>query len=283
MNKQDVNIIHISASDLESPYFDRGFLYGESIYDVIPFYGKKPYSVLDHYLRFSRDAKLMKMPFTLSLEDFEAVIDTAIGNVNFADGSVYLQITSGNYGSRFIMPLRDEQATIIALAFESIRPTISCLLGGVKLVLFPENRGSYCHVKSTNRLSTRLAMLHAKDHGATESIWYEQSTGLIHEGCSSNIFFIADHHLITPALSPYIFPGLAREKILSLAEQLGVVAICRDIFIDELRHFQGAFITGCTKQLVPVKQLEQAYYSIHPLWATMFKAYNDHIDLALSG
>lgn len=277
----DTTIIHINESNRSHPYWDRGFLYGESIYDVVPFYYKKPYKVLEHYQRLQRDLQLMKIPFTLSIEDFQTIILNSIASVEYQDGATYVQVTSGSTGHRSAMPSATA-STLVVHSFEHIRPNMASLMAGIKLALYPDSRGAYCYIKSTNRLTTRLAMLHAKEQGASEALWHHPKDGTIHEGCTSNIFFIQDHQLITPSLSPFIFPGLARETVLTLAEEMKITTVYRDIHIDELRHFQGAFITGCTKQLVPIRQIDQQHYSVHPLWGALFKAYNAQIDNTLT-
>lgn len=279
MISHDTKIIHIS--DPQSPYLDRGFLYGESIYDVIPFYDKKPYSLHEHYQKFHRDLSLMKIAFTLNFEEFSTLVLKTITKTDYPDGAIYVQVSSGNEGTRSAMPTNNSSSSLVIYTFEYPRPQMASLMAGIKLALYPDNRGAYCYVKSNNRLSTRLAMLHAKEQGATEAILHHPQNKIIHEGCSSNIFFINDHQLITPSLSPHIYPGLAREHILNLADDMNVKCTCRDIHIDEIRGFQGAFITGSVKQLMPVRQLDQQYYSVHPLWGALFKAYNKQIDHAL--
>ena len=281
MKNNLVNIIHLSHKNPQSPYWDRGFLYGESIYDVMPFYDKKPFKSKEHFQRFHRDLTLMKMDIHISYEKFLQHVCHAIEGADYPDGAVYIQVTSGHYGTRTAMPPNQEVPTIVFLTFEYKRPTMLKLMGGIKLILYPESRGPYCHVKSTNRLPSRLAQLKAKELGASEAIWYDTQTGHIHEGCSSNIFFIQENQLITPELSPYIFQGLAREQIIRLADTLNISVITRKIHQNELHFFQGAFITGSIKQLLPVRQIDQHYYTIHPLWGTLFKAYNHHIDTDL--
>lgn len=281
MSDLKTRVIPIDPTDTESLCFDRGMLYGESIYDVIPFYQNKPYTLYEHYKRFQRDLNLMKISFTTNYEDFSRVIHHAIDQADYTDGALYIQVSAGNSGHRSAMPPADLASTLMVYPFEYPRPTMAGLLAGIKLILFPDTRGAYCHVKSTNRLPTRLAMLHAKEQGAVEAIWHHPKTNIIHEGCTSNIFFIQDHQLITPSLSPYIFPGLVRESILNIADSMKITTICRDIHIDELSHFQGAFITGSTKQLVPIRQLGQHYYSVHPLWGALFKAYNTQLEQTL--
>jgi len=282
MSEKTINVIHLSEKNSTSPYWDRGFLYGESVYDVIAFYDKKPLYVEEHYQRFHRDLSLMKITLPLSLTTFHNHLMHAINGTCYNDGAVYIQVSSGNYGIRTAMPPHDEIPTVVFIPFEHKRPTLASLTSGIKIVLYPESRGAYCHVKSTNRLPTRLALLHAKELGASEALWFNTESGHIHEGTSSNIFFIQDNQLITPDLSPFVFQGLARENILRIADTLGITCIRRKVHINELSFFQGCFITGSIKQLVPVRQLEQHYYSIHPLWATIFKAYNRDIDNTLS-
>ena len=274
-------VICTTENDATNPYWDRGFLYAESIYDVIPFYGSKPYKLLEHYQRLQRDLQLMKISFSINLDHFQTIIQNAIAAVEYTDGAVYVQVTAGNTGTRCAMPETDTCSTLVFHAFEYPRPIMNALLGGIKLSLFPDTRGAFCHVKSTNRLPARMAMLHAKEQGATEALWHHPKEGTIHEGCTSNIFFIQDHQLITPSLSPYIFPGLARETVLTIADEMKINTSSRDIHIDELRSFQGAFITGCTKQLVPVRQIDKHSFSVHPLWSALFKAYNAKIDDSL--
>lgn len=264
--------------DGESPYWDRGFLYAESIYDVIPFYNNKPYGLLEHFNRFQRDLLLMKIDFSLNFDEFSAAVSKVVAKAEYNDGAIYVQVTSGNVGYRSAMPDFASASNMIIYAFEYNRPQMAQLSAGIKLVLFPDNRGSYCYVKSTNRLPNRLAMLYAKERGALESLWHDAKEGLIHEACTGNIFFIHGDDLITPSLSTHIFPGIVRERILEIAEELEIRAVTRNVNVDELKYFQAAFITGSVKQLVPVRQIDHVNYNIHPLWNNLFKAYNDRIN-----
>lgn len=275
------HITILSPHQTDSPYWDRGFLYAESIYDVIPFYERRPYTLDEHYERFMRDLRLMKFSCTLTRNAFHDLLMQAISETSYSDGAVYVQATSGNPGKRMAMP-EDSEVHLIIHAFHYPRPSLTQLMSGIKLTLYPESRGTYCFVKSTNRLTTRLAMLHAKEQGATEAIWFCRDSGRIHESAASNIFFIQGQTLLTPALSSYIFPGLAREKVLQLAERQQIHCVVRDIHVNELDTMDAAFITGSTKQLVPVRHIDHRSYSVHPLWIALFKGYNQDIDRFLA-
>ncbi len=264
---------YLALSDAKISVMDRGFLFGDGIYEVIPSYSGKLFHFQEHMKRLENSLSSVRItnPHNRSqwLEILTPLLDADL------DQSVYLQITRG------VAPTRDhafpENITPTVFAMSSTIAPFAGLDSGVKAISVDDSRWELCNVKATTLLANILLRQQAVEKGCAEAILVKD--GYVTEGAASNIFAVIDGILITPPQSSEILPGITRDVLLELAEQNDIPYSEDIISLDALKTADEIWLTSSTREIVPVVQLDDdiiANGKPGPIWFTMnqlFQAY----------
>ena len=241
---------YLPLSQAKVSVLDRGFLFGDGVYEVIPSYSGNLFRIQDHLLRLQTSLERIRLGFSYSLEEWLEILVPLLDKEK--DQSIYLQITRG------VAPKRDHafpktpHPTIFA-SCSDIQP-ISDLELGVKAVTMEDNRWEMCNVKATTLLANVLMKQEAIEQGAAEAILYKE--GYVTEGATSNLFAIIDNILTTPIKSTNILPGITRQVVLELAKQNDIPVKEEAISLESLRLADEIWITSSTREIVPIVQLD---------------------------
>ena len=211
---------HFSAlEEATIPIEDRGFQFGDGVYEVVRTYGGVPFRLYDHLARLETSARAVAIPVPLSRTDWEALIREGVQRSDFAACMVYIQLTRGVAPRAHLFP-SPEKPTVV-MTFREIPETDDVLRQqGVPVVTLPDLRWGRCSIKSLNLLPNVLAKQEARDAGAVEAILVKD--GLVTEGCSSNVCLVRDGTIITPPLSDQLLAGVTRAVVLELAKKNGI-------------------------------------------------------------
>jgi len=241
---------YLPLSEAKVSVLDRGFLFGDGVYEVIPSYSGSLFRIQDHLIRLQTSLERIRLEISYSLEQWLEILTPLLDKAK--DQSIYLQITRG------VAPKRDHafpkaiQPTIFA-SCSDIHP-ISDIEKGVKAITMEDNRWEMCNVKATTLLANVLMKQDAIEQGAAEAILHKQ--GYVTEGATSNLFAVFDGVLTTPKKSTDILPGITRQVILELAKNNGI-PVNEDVFsLDALRAASEIWITSSTREIVPVVTLD---------------------------
>ncbi|BAU56500.1 D-alanine aminotransferase [Halorhodospira halochloris] len=230
---------------------DRGFLFADSVYEVIPVYAGKPFLLEAHLQRLHSSLDAIRMSNPHSYADWEDILTRLCSLNGGGDLALYLQITRGSpVQRRHEFPADGNQPTIFAMVSELPSPTNH----GLKAITLEDTRWARCDIKSTALLANVLLRQSATDNGADEAILHRN--GLVTEGAASSLFIVKDRHLSTPQLNHDVLPGVTRNAILALAEQYGLPHSCREIHIDELSNADEVWLTSSTKEVAPVIEID---------------------------
>jgi len=264
---------YLPLCDAKVSVMDRGFLFGDGIYEVIPSYSGKLFHFQDHMERLENSLSSIRLPNPHDraqwLEILTPLLDTSL------DQSIYLQITRGVSDKRDHAFPENIVPTVFAMC-SSIVP-LANLDSGVKAISVDDSRWELCNVKATTLLANILLRQQAVEQGCAEAILVKD--GYVTEGAASNIFAVIDGILITPPMGPEILPGITRNVILELAKQNNIPYSEDIISLDALKTANEIWLTSSTREIVPVVQLDDetiANGKPGPIWRTMnqlFQAY----------
>jgi D-alanine transaminase len=233
---------------------DRGFLFGDGVYEVIPSYGGHFLGLAPHLARLEASLGAVGIPNPLSMGDWKAVLERLIGAVPGVDQYVYLQVTRGAPDERDHLCPPDIVPTVFAMA-RPIRPRRPEMAAqGVACVTRPDVRWSRCEIKAVSLLAAVMMRREAEEAGALETIMIRD--GEVTEGSATNVFLVADGQLSTPPKGRLILSGITREIVISLARASGIPVSERRIPESALHSADEIWLTSSTREAVPVTRLD---------------------------
>ena len=231
---------------------DRGFQFGDGVYEVVRTYGGGPFRLHDHLSRLEGSARAVSIPVPLSRTEWEALIREGLQRSQYAECLVYIQLTRGVAPRAHLFPSPAKPTVVIT--FREIPETEGALQRqGVPVVTLSDLRWGRCSIKSLNLLPNVLAKQQANDAGALEAILVKD--GLVTEGCSSNVCLVRDGNIITPALSDRLLAGVTRSVVLELARKNGILVDEREVPAEELTRADELLLIGTTIEVLPVSTL----------------------------
>ncbi len=267
------------------PVMDRGFLFGDGVYEVIPAYGGKLFRLPHHLHRLNNSLTAVRIPNPLSDTQWRDVLNQLVANNTGEDQSVYLQVTRG------VMEKRDHafgglnlQPTVFAMSSPLQAPAIIPHTKGVKAVTLDDMRWQHCNIKAITLLPNALLRQEAVDKGAAEAILIRNGYAI--EGAASNLFIVKDDTIITPPNSHLLLPGITRDLIVELAAEHARPYREADITLDELQRADEIWFTSSTKEILPVVALDGNKIGDGqpgPVYQDMHNLYRDYKDLVRAG
>ncbi len=241
---------YLPLADAKVSVLDRGFLFGDGVYEVIPAYRGRLFRLEDHVARLNNSLNGIRLPLPLSVTDWEAIFRPLLEND--IDQSVYLQITRG------YAPKRDhgfpEQVVPTIFAMSSELKPFAGRTSGIKAVTLDDTRWQLCNIKAITLLGNILLRQEAIDQGGAEAILVRN--GYVVEGAASNLFAVLDGELITPPKSHEILPGITRDVILELAAANNIPFREDVIALEALENASEVWVTSSIREIVPAVELD---------------------------
>lgn len=232
---------------------DRGFQFGDGVYEVVRVYGGKPFRLNEHLIRLECSAQAVSIPITLAMEEWRRVVSEGIERSQMKESKVYIQITRGVAPREHTFPSSSIPTTVMTIReIASIDPSLRAC--GVSAITLEDQRWGRCSIKSLNLLPNILAKQQAKEQGAFEAILIKG--GVVTEGTSSNVMMASQDVLVTPALNDQLLAGVTRQELLSLARQGGIQVEERVVKHEELKEAQEVFLAGTTIEVIGVTQVD---------------------------
>jgi D-alanine transaminase len=232
---------------------DRGFLFGDGVYEVIPAYAGQPFRLAEHLQRLNQSLQAIRMSAPLTDEQWREVLSCLLKQRGAEDQQIYLQITRGAYGKRLHVIPEEEKPTVMAFATPLMQRDPALVREGMSVITLDDIRWDRCNIKAITLLANILSQQQARDEGAQEAILIRD--GLANEGTASNLFIIKDNLIVTPPKSEHLLPGITRDLVLELAQDAGLPYAEASISTDELETAEEIWITSSTKEVMPVTRL----------------------------
>jgi D-alanine transaminase len=233
---------------------DRGFLFGDGVYEVMKWYGSFFYDPESHLARLKRSLREVRINWT-EADTFPSFAGelVRINKLEEREALIYLQVTRGAAPRNHSFPDPEVQPTAYAFARESVQPKTD-FGSGVRVILRKDIRWTRCDIKSVSLLANTLSFQEAHERGMKECIFVRE--GMITEGSRSNIFLVADGILFTHPESEYILSGVTRKNIIRLAKESGFEVREQPFPEKDLNRVHEAFISNTSAEVTPVTAFE---------------------------
>ncbi len=256
--------------------FDRGFIFGDGVYEVIPVFGGRLFRLPHHLSRLEASLAAIRLRNPHTAEEWKTIFTRLMAEHGTKDQSIYLQITRGVAPRDHAFPA-NAVPTVFAYALPLKYPPAEQLTQGVTAVTTADIRWQRCDIKAIALLANALLRQQAIEQGAVEAILVRD--GLVNEGAASNLFIVKDGVLVTPPKGPYLLPGITRDLILELAAAQGIAHREANISVAELESADEVWLTSSTREILPVTLLDGRRVGNGkpgPLWRRMMAVYQDY-------
>lgn len=232
---------------------DRGFQFGDGVYEVIRTYGGRPFMLEAHLARLHRSSDAVDLRQPYAFEQWRDYIDEGLRLASFTEAKIYIQITRGPAPRDHAYP-SDLEPTIV-MTVRELRPLAAAIqTAGVDAMTVDDVRWGRCDIKSINLLPNVLARQQAKQAGVFEAILVKN--GKVTEGSVSNVILVENRTLITAPQGTRILSGVTREVVLALARQEGLEVQERYPSKSQLYAASELFLTGTTVEVLPVVRID---------------------------
>ncbi len=232
---------------------DRGFQFGDAVYEVYKFAARRPILLLDHYRRLERGLREVEIANPWTEAAFASMSDELLRQTSFDDGIVYVQVTRGEMERAHFYP-DAMKPTALAYSRRFKFPDAAKKERGIRIVTAVDQRWQRCDVKSVNLLGNALAKKKAMRAGADEALLL--SDGTVREGATSTFFAVREGRVITHPLDEHILPGVVRDRVIKLALTARIRVDERPLREKELFDMNEAFITSTTQGVMPVTEID---------------------------
>lgn len=241
---------YLPISEAKVSVLDRGFLFGDGVYEVIPSYSGRLFRMQDHLDRLQASMREIRLELNYDFSQWMAILSPLLDSTK--DQSIYLQITRGVAEKRDHAFPENPEPTVFAMCSD-IKP-VAAVKTGIKALTMEDSRWEMCHVKATTLLANVLLRQQAVEQGCAEAILHRN--GYVTEGAASNLFAVIDGILITPEKTAEILPGITREVVLELAKSNKFELSEEIISLEALRTATEIWVTSSTREIIPVVELD---------------------------
>lgn len=264
---------YVSLADARISPLDRGFLFGDSVYEVLPVFDGRMFRFREHFDRLARSLDEIHLTSPHSHEQWLGLLNELIARNGGGAMYLYVQVTRGmEYGRNHAFP-KDSRPTVFALASQLPTMTPQQQEHGLAAITIEDFRWGRCDIKATTLLANVLMKQTASEAGAQEAIIVRDNEVL--EGSSTSIFAVVEGTLITPPNSHRILPGTTREVTLELAQDLMPTQI-RGISVAEMFAADEIWIAAATRDVLPITRVDGRSIGTGrpgPQWRRMTQAF----------
>lgn len=258
----------LPLSEARVPALDRGYLFGDGAYEVIPVYDGRIFRLDAHLQRLRYSLGELRIPDPVGQVQWRDILNRLAQFAPAPRQMLYLQVTRGTYAKRAHPMPPAPKPSVFAYAAALPPAPADLATAGVRAITAEDIRWERCDIKAIALLGHVLLNQQAVDTNSNEALLYRD--GMVSEGASSNVFIVEKGVLITPPKSRRILAGITRAAVLELALQEGVAALERPINLEQLRHADEIWITSSTREIYPVTTLDERKVGSGapgPLWA----------------
>ena len=249
-----INGEYLPQSQATVSVLDRGFLFGDGVYEVIPVFAGKPLRLTEHLDRLQRSMNRVSLKNPLTQQEWEEIFQTLLESNPGGDRSIYLQVTRGAAPIRDLSFSADIEPTVFVMV-NDIKPVdYAKLEKGIEAIAVDDFRWKACDIKSVSLIANVMIRLSANVQNVMDAIMVRD--GLVTEGTASNIFLVHGGSISTPPKSDCLLPGITRDLVIDLALANGLTVEERDIKQGELETADEIWLTSSTREIAPVVKLD---------------------------
>jgi D-alanine transaminase len=242
------------------PVLDRGFIFGDGVYEVIPVYSRLAFRLHEHLKRLQASLDGIRLDNPHTMNEWEELIRTLIRNNTSEDQYLYLHITRGVAKRDHAFPQPPVKQTVFMMSSPLSQPAAALLASGVSATTATDNRWLRCDIKAISLLPNVLLRQLAVDAGCTETILLREGndTGdsFMTEGAASNIFVVKNGTLLAPPKNNLMLPGITYDVVLEIAKANHIPYQIRKILKSEIFDADEILLTSSTKEVLPVTHVD---------------------------
>lgn len=246
----------VTPADAKISVMDRGFLFGDGVYEVIPVYQGRAFRLREHLVRLQQSLAEIRLSVTMTEQAWISLIEELIArNIHQSpDLSLYLQVTRGAAKTRDHGFPAEVSPTLFMMANPLVPPPELAQVSGIKTITLPDNRWTRCNIKAICLLPNVLLKQQALDQGVEDVILLRD--GQVTESAAANVFIVKDECVVTPPKSRLILGGITRDLVVEMAQQGSFECREQEISEQQLRRADEVWVTSSTREIVPVIEID---------------------------
>jgi len=232
---------------------DRGFIFGDGVYEVIPVYSRRPFRLAEHLARLQSSMDAIRLANPHSASKWGELVEKIIAGNPWEDQGVYLQVTRGAAKRDHAFP-KGLKPTVFIMASELVPPSAELVRSGAKAIVLPDFRWLRCDIKSISLLGNCMLRTLAADEGCAEAILVRD--GQLTEASASNVFVVKSGTVLTPPKSHLILPGITYDVVLEIVRANAIAHEVRPVSESELRSAEEVWITSSSREVLAITTLD---------------------------
>ena len=232
---------------------DRGFIFGDGVYEVIPVYSRRPFRLAEHLTRLQASLEAIRIANPHPVAEWTELVGRIIDGNPWEDQNVYLQISRGAAKRDHAFP-KGLKPTVFLMASELVPPSAELVAKGAKAIVLPDFRWLRCDIKSTSLLGNCMLRTLAADEGCVEAILIRD--GMMTEASASNVFIVKNGTVLAPPKSHLILPGITYDVVLELLRDDAIPHQVRPVAESELRAADEVWVTSSSREVLPITTLD---------------------------
>jgi len=273
-----LNGLYLPDDQATISVMDRGFLFGDGIYEVIPVFGNKLLRLDEHLNRLQNSLNRISLPNPHSNEEWTEIFSGLLKKNEGEDRAVYLQISRGAYAKRDLTINTDLSTdyppTVFAMVLHVTPPDIEVVSAGISVITVDDFRWNACDIKSTSLVASVMLKQQAVVAEVDDAILIRN--GVVTEGTASNVFIVKNGVLITPPTGQKLLPGITRDLVIEIAKNNTILVEEREVKEAELYNADEIWMTSSTREIAPVISLNDEAVgsdSAGPMWKRVMDLY----------
>ncbi len=232
--------------------FDRGFLFGDAVYEVIPVYQAKAFRLAPHIERLNKSLHAISIWLDYSLAQWQSIIEKIIAVNGAGHQSVYIQVSRGCESKR--EHVADKRTIPTVLVMSSILDVEIAKLSAIKVTILDDIRWQNCFIKTTSLLGNIMLKQQSAQMGFDEAILHRQ--GNVTEGTTSNVFIVKNGIIITPKKDQHILAGITRDVIIEIAKNASIKVIEKTVTLEEIAAADEVWLSSSSREISPVTLID---------------------------
>lgn len=272
-----LNGSYLALADARVPVLDRGFIFGDGVYEVVPVYGRRPFRLEQHLDRLARSLAAVRIEPPHARGEWQDIITRLVAASPLPDVIVYLQVTRGVARRDFPFP-KGVAPTVFAMTSALTRPSAAQREQGLRTISVPDLRWHRCDIKSTSLLGAVLARQQAADLGLDEVVQHRD--GRLTEGSASNVWVVKAGAVMAPPRDHWILEGIRYGLVEQLCAKAGIGVRIAEITMDEVCQADELMLTAATREILPIVELDARPVGDGrpgPVYRRLRQAYDDLI------
>jgi D-alanine transaminase len=268
---------YLPLAEARIPVLDRGFIFGDGVYEVIPVYGRVLFRLREHLARLEHSLRSTRIANPFDAAGWRRLLETVVARNAWDDQSVYLQVTRGVAPRTQEFPKDPVRPTVFVMANPLKMPTAEQRANGVAVVTREDYRWRRCDIKSVSLLANCLLRQEAEDAGAVETVLIRE--GNVKEASTCNVLLVKDGVILVPPKDNLILHGITFDLAIELARAAGLPLQIREVQRAELFAADEVWLSSSAREVLPVTTIDGKRVGTGkpgPVYARMHQLFQDY-------